>query len=105
MEVGELIDRISFIRNRANLSARKLSMLIGKTETYIHRMETTKGTQHQFAPTFESLMAILAACNTTPEEFFYSSIPQYKTDVELLSLFRNAPQERKQVCLDMLRVR
>ena len=66
MDNNELINRISFIRNRANWSARKLSMEIGKTDSYIHRLETSKS----FAPTFETLMEILEACNTTTEEFF-----------------------------------
>lgn len=66
MDNIELINRISFIRNRANLSARKLSMEIGKTDSYIHRLETSKS----FAPIFETLMEILEACNTTTEKFF-----------------------------------
>ena len=32
MDNNELINRIGFIRNRANLSARKLSMEIGKNK-------------------------------------------------------------------------
>lgn len=39
MTVNEIIERIGYIRTRANLSARALSLAIGKTESYINRME------------------------------------------------------------------
>lgn len=101
MDNIELINRISFIRNRANLSARKLSMEIGKTDSYIHRLETSKS----FAPTFETLMEILEACNTTTEEFFYYNISAYKQDEEILKLLETASPEKKNAIISLLKLK
>jgi transcriptional regulator with XRE-family HTH domain len=101
MEQNELIDRISFIRTRANLSARKLSMLIGKAEGYIHRLEQSR----DFAPTFDSLMAILEVCKTSFEEFAYYSIPQYQIDKQLLGLLKTATAEKKATALAVLNLK
>lgn len=101
MTLNELIERISFIRNRANLSARKLSMLIGKTEGYIHHMEQSKN----FAPTFETLSDILEVCNTTFEEFFYKDISSYKKDKELLDLIQNSTDSKKDIAISILKLK
>ena len=42
MDLNELIDRIGYIRSKANLSARKLSLAIGKNAGYIHMLETNR---------------------------------------------------------------
>ena len=103
MELKELIDRISHIRNRANLSARKLSLRIGKGESYIRNLENSFGTENQFAPTFETLMEILEACNTTPEEFFYYSIPKYKDEKHLIDLLRNLDETQIKGLINLLK--
>ena len=101
MDNNELINRIGYIRDRANLSARKLSMEIGKNECYIHRLETSKS----FAPTFETLMDILDVCNTTTEEFFYYNIPAYKQDKEILNLLETASPEKKNAIITLLKIK
>ena len=93
MDNNELINRIGYIRNRANLSARKLSMEIG--------LETSKS----FAPTFETLMDILDVCNTTTEEFFYYNIPAYKQDKEILNLLETASPEKKNAIITLLKLK
>lgn len=40
MELNEIINRISQLRTREGLSARELSLRIGKNEAYINRLET-----------------------------------------------------------------
>lgn len=84
MDLNVLIGRIGFIRTRANLSARKLSLLIGKNAGYIHMLEQNKN----FAPTFDTLMAILEVCNTSVEEFFYYDIAAYKQDQQIIQLLQ-----------------
>lgn len=99
MELNSLIERISFIRTRANLSARKLSMEIGKTESYINRMETARN----FAPTFETLLDILEVCNTSIEEFFYYSIPAYKQDQQIIELLKGVAPDKKTAIIALLK--
>lgn len=91
MELNTLIERISYIRVRANLSARKLSLMIGKNAGYIHMLEQNKN----FAPTFDTLMAILEACNTTTEEFFYYDIHSYKQDSKIIELLKTNKDDKK----------
>ena len=99
MEFNTLIERIGYIRIRANLSARKLSLMIGKNAGYIHMLEQNKN----FAPTFETLTAILEACNTTTEEFFYYDIQAYKQDREIIELLKkNRDEEKKNAILTLL---
>lgn len=42
MDINDIIDRIGIIRTRANLSARALSLAIGKSDGYIHLLETSR---------------------------------------------------------------
>lgn len=93
MDLHELINRISFIRTQANLSARKLSLLIGKTAGYIHHMEQSK----RFAPTFETLSDILSVCNVSFEKFFYYDITQYDIDKKIINDLKNTPKEKKEI--------
>ena len=103
MELKELIERISFIRTRANLSARKLSLRIGKGESYIHQLESTIGTENQFAPSFETLMEIIEACNSTTEEFFYYEVPAYKNDKYLIDILRNLSEDKIKALISLLK--
>ena len=73
----KFIERISKLRNDNNLSARKLSNLIGKNYGYINKLECDK----DFLPTIDTLFDILEVCNTTPAEFFYYDPSQYKNDI------------------------
>lgn len=98
MNLEELIDRIAYIRCRANLSARKLSLQIGKNAGYIHMLETNKN----FAPTFETLLNILEECDTSAEEFFYYSIPAYRTDKAVIEKLKTVSEEKKEAILKLL---
>ena len=97
MELKTMIERIGYIRVRANLSARKLSLLIGKNPGYIHMLEQNKN----FAPTFETLSAILEVCNTTSEEFFYYDLFEYKTDAQALNFFKTLSQKQKNAIMNL----
>lgn len=99
MTIVEMIERIAYIRCRANLSARKLSILIGKNAGYIHSLETHKS----FAPTFDTLADILEACNTSFVEFFYYDIKEYAQDREIIEQLKKVKDaEKKKAFLVLL---
>ena len=98
METKQLIERIGIIRTRANLSARKLSLQIGKNAGYIHLLETAKN----FNPTFETLCEILDACNSSLEEFFYYDITAYAVDMKIIEKLRGLSNKRKEAFLEIL---
>lgn len=98
MDLNELIDRIGYIRSKANLSARKLSLAIGKNAGYIHMLETNRN----FAPTFETLAAILEVCGVEGDAFFYYSIPAYQQDKELIEKLKKLSPEKKEAILKLI---
>ena len=81
MTVNEIIERIGYIRTRANLSARALSLAIGKTESYINRME-----QKGFEPSLSVLLEIIDAADKRTFDFL-STVPekQQQAIIDLLS--------------------
>ena len=98
MTLNELIERIAYIRCRANLSTRKLSLEIGKNAGYIHMLETNKN----FAPTFETLLEILDTCNSTVEEFFYYSLPAYQQDKQIIEKLQSVSPDKKEALLKLI---
>ena len=100
MENKEIIEKISKLRLRENLSARALSVKIGKNEGYINRMEAKK----DFLPTLESLSDILEVCNSSFEEFFYYDPIEYKKDKYILDLLKNCSEKKKQIITDILKM-
>ena len=76
MNKEELIERIKYIRKRAKLTQKELSEKLGVNKAYINRLESKK----DFAPSFEVLMQLIELCGSTPEEFFYHDIEEYKKD-------------------------
>ena len=98
MELNDLIERISLIRTRAKLSARKLSLAIGKNAGYIHMLETNRN----FAPTFETFMAILDVCGSSTEEFFYYSIHSYERDKKIIEKLKPVSDDKKDAVLKLL---
>lgn len=56
MELNEIVARIVIIRTRANLSARALSLMIGKNASYIHLLENEKTI---FEPSLSFLLDII----------------------------------------------
>ena len=68
-----LINRLGYIRNRANLSARELSQRLGFSIAYIAKFDNG-----DFNIPSEVLLDAIDVCDSTPEEFFHSDISKYK---------------------------
>lgn len=99
MNKGDIVDKISKLRTRANLSARALSVRIGKNESYINRMESKK----DFLPTIETLMDIVEECNSSLEEFFYRDIDDYKSDKKIIDLLEGINEKQKDAIVTILK--
>ena len=100
MEKKEIIERISELRTKAHLSARMLSIKIGKNEGYINRMESKK----DFLPTIESLSDILEVCNSSFEEFFYYDLLEFSKDKYIIDLLKNCNDKKKNIVLEILKM-
>ena len=96
MEIKDLIIRIKQARERANLSARELSLRLGKNDSYINKVENK-----EFCPPIEMLFKIIECCNTTPEEFFYRDFLTYQEDKKLINYFNKLTDKQKQAILNL----
>lgn len=90
MEIKEILSRIGYIRNKANLSAREVSLRIGMSPQYVAQLESGR-----IVLTVEKLLQILEVCNFPIERFFSSNIDSFEVDNELKSLINNLPTDKK----------
>ncbi len=98
MELNEIIKRISQLRTREKLSARELSLRIGKNEAYINRLEYRKN----FEPSISVINDITQVCDSSLEEFFYYDIDQYQNDKYIIQLLKKSKPEIKQAIIKIL---
>lgn len=98
MDVKDVIYRIGYFRNKANLSARALSLEIDKNPAYITKLEAG-----EYEPSIKVILDIIYACNTTPEEFFYENISSYKLDKENLKIIEKLTDNKKVALKELLK--
>ncbi len=97
MNLKEIILRIGYFRNRANLSARALSLEIDKNPAYITKLEAG-----EYEPSMQVVLDIIQACKTTPEEFFYEKYQSYSIDKQSLKLIDKLNDKQKNALNDLL---
>ena len=97
MNIKEIVERIGYFRTKKNLSARELSMQIGKAPGYINKLEQIK-----FNLTTEVLLEIIDALEIKPEEFFADNYMTFALDKSLYNTIKNLPPEKKQYLIDFL---
>lgn len=97
MTVNEVIDRISMLRTRADLSARALSLTINKNPAYISQLESKNG----FEPSLSAILDICEVCGVTPEEFFYHDMKSYKLDMQVLEFLKTLSETQKKAIMNL----
>lgn len=90
MDIKEILTRIGYVRNKANLSARGLSQRMGMSPQYVAQLESGR-----IVLTVEKLLQILEICEFPIERFFSSDIADYKIDNELKTLIEALPTDKK----------
>ena len=90
MDINEIVNRIGYVRNTANLSARELSLRMGMSPQYVAKLES-----QNIVLTVEKLLQILEICNFPIERFFSANIHDYKVNTELQDLIEALPTEKK----------
>lgn len=68
----KIIDRLSILRKRANLSMLDLSHLIGKADTYISQIE-----RYDFEPTLTTVLEIISIFHIDPAIVFSDKFHKY----------------------------
>lgn len=97
MEIKEILSRVGYVRNQANLSARELSGRMGMSPQYVAQIESGR-----IVLTVEKLLQILEICNFPIERFFSQDIMNYNTDKELESIINNLSTDKKTNLLKFL---
>lgn len=97
MQLDDIIFRIGYFRNLKNLSARELSLRIGKSPTYINQIESKN-----FKVSLPTLLEIIEALEITCAEFFSDNYENYKQDKELLDVLNQLPSDRKKLLIDKI---
>ena len=98
MEIKDILSRIGFVRNSANLSARKLSLEMGMSSQYVAKLESGS-----IVLTVEKLLQILEICNFPIERFFSKDIENFENNKDLASLIEKLPANKKANLIDFLK--
>lgn len=98
MEIKEVLSRIGYVRNLANLSAREVSLRIGMSPQYVAQLESGR-----IVLTVEKLFQILEVCNFPIERFFSSNIADYTVDTELKNLIESLPTDKKKNIIEFIK--
>ena len=98
MTKEEVLTRIGYVRNLANLSARELSLRMGMSPQYMAQVE-----QGRIVLTVEKLLLILDICSFPVERFFSDNIEEYEADDELVKLIKSLPADKKKNLIELLK--
>ncbi len=93
-----LINRLGYIRTRANLSARELSQRLGFSIAYIAKFENG-----DFSIPAEVLLNAIEICGSTPAEFFSDSISEYTDTKEVAEGYLRLSDEGKDTIKDLIK--
>ena len=93
-----LIERLGYLRNRANLSARELSQRIDRSIAYMAKFENG-----DFNIPTEVLLDAIETCGSTPEEFFWEDIAKYREQKDFLSAFDKLSDESKETIKNLMK--
>lgn len=98
MEIKEILTRIGYVRNKANLSAREVSLRMNMSPQYVAQLESGR-----IVLTVEKLLKILEICNFPIDRFFSNNIEDYNLDKELVSLIDALPTNKKKNIIEFIR--
>lgn len=98
MEIKEILTRIGYVRNKANLSAREVSQRMGMSPQYVAQLESGR-----IVLTVEKLLQILEICDFPIERFFSSDITDYEIDNELKALIESLPTDKKKNIIEFIK--
>lgn len=98
MDIKEILSRVGYVRNQANLSAKEVSLRMGMSPQYVAQLESGR-----IVLTVEKLLQILEICEFPIDRFFSSNIADYNTDKELESLIQGLNTNKKQNLIEFIK--
>ena len=98
MDTKEILFRLGYVRNYANLSARELSFRMGMSQQFVAKLESGA-----IVLTVEKLLQILEICNFPIERFFSSNIEEYEENEELKELIESLSKDKKRNIIEFIK--
>ncbi|MBR2970991.1 MAG: helix-turn-helix transcriptional regulator [Clostridia bacterium] len=98
IDYNDLIYRIGYFRNRANLSARETSLRLGYSEQFMKRIEN-KAVELKVS----TLLDFFDVVDITAQDFFYMGDQYNKEDKNVLELYNSLSADSKQTILDLMK--
>ena len=98
MDIKEILARIGYVRNKANLSAREVSFRMDMSPQYVAQLESGR-----IVLTVEKLLKILEICDFPIDRFFSTNIDDYEIDKELQTLIESLPANKKKNIIELIK--
>ena len=98
IDYQEIINRIGFFRNKANLSMRETSARLAKNPQFMKTIEN-KSVELKVS----TLLEFCDVVDITVQDFFYLGEQYNKEDKEVLELFNNLSDSNKQTILELMK--
>ena len=98
MQIKDIQERIGYFRTKLNLSARELSLRIGKHGAYIAKFESGG-----FHMPIDVLLQIIEELKISPKHFFADNYHNFEADNELYEVVKSLPIEKKQHLLGLFK--
>lgn len=94
----EVIKRVGYFRNKANLSMRETSMQLGFNPQFMSTIEN-----QSIELKVKTLLEFCNIVDITPQDFFYMGEQYNKEDKNVLDLYNNLSADGKQTILDLMK--
>lgn len=92
-------NRLRFLRNERNISAREMSLALGQNETYINKIETG-----QRSVSMESFFRICTFLKISPADFFDENIKNTTFDTNTVqNLFRKLTPNQAEIVIEIMK--
>lgn len=98
VDYNEVLNRMGFFMNRANLSARATSLKLGYTEQFMKRI-FNKSVELKVS----TLLDFMDLVDITPQDFFYLGTSYNKNDKNLIDMFNDLSNESKEVVFSLIK--
>jgi hypothetical protein len=98
IDYDDVINRMGFFKDRANLSARAVSYSLGYSEQFMKRIES-KSVELKVS----TLLDFFDVVGITAQDFFYLGKQYSAYDKNLLELFSNLSTENKNIIVDLMK--
>ena len=98
LSYDDIISRVGYFRNRANLSLRETSLRLGYNPQFMKTIEN-KSVELKV----KTLLDFCDIVDITPQDFFYLGNSYNKEDKNVLELFNNLSLENRQMIIELMK--